>query len=838
MTEKNKWFYSTVHYQGDKVYLKGYRQDGTPLIGSVDFKPFMFMVGAGGGFTSFDGHKQLSKKVFDSYENLSDYLMRNPGRCYGMGIQTDKVNKKELLYTFLSETFPQEIIEYNTNYIGILNFDIETTSEEGFPDYNNPIEEILSISCSVLRNGKRIYKTFGTKFCKDSEIEDYERCDDEHEMLKKFCKFVRNSNVDVITGWNITKFDIPYLCSRIEEYYDSDWLKFLSPFNLQPKRVKKRVKNQKTKQMEEFDVYDIAGLSDLDMIRLYAKFDTYNGSHALNNIAHRELGEKKLDYSEYGSLHKLWKENWDLFIKYNQKDVVLVDKLVDKLKYVELAITIAYLAKIKYEDSLSPVKTWDMLIYNYLYHQKKTIIPHKKEVEKTQQNRGGRVKDSKKGFSEYVVTTDAESLYPSIMISLNISPETFVKKIDIQEHKILTMEYDTSWLKDANYALASNGCLFDRNKEGVLSHIVSTIFQKRKDYKNLMKDELRKGDKKDENLLKKYDVFQYSLKILINSAYGVFSAAGFRYYDLDMAEAITVTGQTIIQLSDLTINSFLNDYLGNRRIRDYVVFSDTDSCGIELADVIKKAKPENFVDFLDDFYNTKIDPEIKNAFVKFSNFNNFYKNSINFKREKIIEKMIITGKKRYGMMVWDNEGLRYKKPEMVIKGLEVVRSDTPEIVKGKLTDAVRIILNESEKDIQKFVLDFRKEFYKLPLEEIAQPTGVYGLEKYSDEELIYSKGSSAHIKASLIHNDFIIRSGLEKDYELIKNADKVKVICLKLPNPMFNDRFAVKNKFDKIFGIDKYIDYNKQYETTFLAPLERLLDAIGWEAEEKDAFDI
>ena len=186
------------------------------------------------------------------------------------------------------------------------------------------------------------------------------------------------------------------------------------------------------------------------MMSLFAKFDTYNGSHALNNIASRELGEKKLDYGEYGSLHKLWKGNWDKFILYNQKDVVLVDKLVDKLKYIELAIVIAYLARIRFEDSFSPIKTWDSLIYNYLRHEKNIIIPRMKKNEKLEQNRGGRVKDSKKGFSEWIVTTDAESLYPSIMISLNISPETFIRKIDIIEEKILGMSYNTEWLKDAN----------------------------------------------------------------------------------------------------------------------------------------------------------------------------------------------------------------------------------------------------------------------------------------------------------------------------------------------------------------------------------------------------
>jgi DNA polymerase elongation subunit (family B) len=831
----NKWFYTNIEYVGDNILIKGYKEDGTPILGKVKFNPFVFVRGSG-DYVSFEGNTPLRKVEFESYGKASEFVYKNRGKCYGMGVNNDRIYKNELVYAFLSEMFPEEIMDYNADYIGIMNYDIETSSEYGFPNYLDPKEEILSISCSVLRNGKREYKTFGIKPVSDKSIEEYVRCDDEHEMLKKFCEYVRDSNVDILTGWNSTKFDMPYICARIEEHYDKEWLKLLSPFDMQPKRVRRRTKNPKTGLYDEYDVYEIAGISDLDMMKLYGKFDTYNGSHALNNIANRELGEKKLDYSEYGSLHKLWKSDWDKFIRYNQQDVILVDKLVDKLKYVELAITVAYLAKIKYEDCFSPVKTWDSLIYNFLIHQRKTVIPLRKYNEKEKQNRGGRVKDSKKGFSEYVVTTDAESLYPSIMVSLNISPETFVMKIDVEENKMLHMKYKNEYLKDKNWSLAANGCAFDNSKEGVVSHLVDSIFQKRKYFKNKMKEEMKKADGV-ENLIKKYDVFQYSFKILINAAYGVMASPSFRYYNIDIAEAITITGQTIIQLSDMSINDYLNKYLGTNK--DYVVFSDTDSCGIEMKNVIlKDGKKDDFVNYLDSFYNTNIDPVIKEAVGLYANYSNFYKNRINFKREKIIEKMIITGKKRYGMIVHDSEGYRYKEPEIVIKGLEVVRSDTPDNARKKLEEATKIILTKSEQDIQDFVEKYRTEFMKLPLEEIAQPTGVYGLDRYRDADIIYSKGTPSHIKAALVHNDFVIKNKLEKDYELIKDGDKIKLISLKMPNPMMNDRFAVKNSFDKIFGIDKYIDYNKQYQSSFLTPLERLLDVIFWKAEPSTAFDI
>lgn len=828
----NKWFYSNISYIGDEILVKGYDLNGTPIKGKTQYTPYVFIKGAG-QYKIFNSDTRLVKKEFDNFELLKKYSKHNI--CYGIGCGNGYVKKKEFIYNWITDNFEDDEIEYNNKFIKILSWDIETTSEN-WPDYKNPVESILSIATSVTNNGERIYKTFGIKECTDENVLNYEHCNDELDLIEKFCKYVRESDIDVITGWYSDRFDITYFCARVEYQYDANILKLLSPFNIQPTRVHKKTKNRKTGQDEEYDTYVIEGISILDMMKLYAKFDTYNGSLSLNNIAKRELGESKTDYSEYGSLKNLYKNDWNKFIFYNQQDVMLVDKIADKTKFIELAISMAYLGKIRYEDAYSPIITIDMLIHNTL-HKRKEVVPLKVENVKDHQNRGGKVKDSKTGFSDYVVTTDSTSHYPSIFISLNVSPETFIKKIDVNEDKILSMGYNTSWLKEANCSLASNGCIFDNKKQGVVSGIVENLFKKRKEYKDLMKLEKGKTNP-DYGLVKKYDVYQYTYKILINSIYGVFGSVNFRYYSLDIAEAITVTGQTLISLADVSINAYLNDYLHNKKIRDYVVFSDTDSCGIELKDVINKIKPENPIDFLNNFYESELDPAINKSFEKFSSFCNFYRNNISFKREKIIEKMIITGKKRYACLVYDDEGFRYDAPKTVIKGLEVVRSNTPDIIREKLNEAVDIILKGTEKDIQKFVEEFRKEFIKLPLEQIAQPTGVYGIDKYKNDDNVFNKGTSSHIKAALIYNNFIEKNGLDKEYEYIKDGDKIKVISIKIPNPTMNDRFAVKNSFDKIFGIHKYIDYNKQYESTFLIPLKRLLTVINWEAEESTSFNI
>jgi DNA polymerase elongation subunit (family B) len=811
----NEWFYTGTAYVGDDIYIKGYYQDGRPILGKKDFKPYGFIKGAG-EYKMFDGSSSLRKKEFESKDEMEKFSKNT--ECFGLNIEKKFIGRIESIYVWLSDTF-REDIEFDVSHMGILNYDIETTSLS--PDTG----EILSISCSILRNNVRVYKTFGTKFCSDERIFDYERCNDEYEMLKKFCEYVRSSNVDIITGWNTERFDTPYLCDRIKNNYDKEWLKLLSPFNLMPKRNVKTSKNRKTGQDETFVCWEIEGLSELDSMKLYAKYDTYNGSTSLNNIASRILGEKKLDYSEHSSLKRLYDEDYIKFLLYNQKDVDLVDRIIDKTRHIELAITIAYLAKIRFEDSFSPIRVWDMLIHNYLLHERKIVIPRlgKRIDKKTEPKvRGGAVKDVRLGFAEHVITTDAESLYPSIIVSLNISPETFLRK-----SKNVTEEY----LKEMNYGLASNNCLFDNNKEGVLALLVSNVFAKRKEYKNMMKEEKKRGG--DEDLIKRLDIFQYAMKILINSAYGVFASVFFRYYNLDLAEAITLTGQDIIKSTNNNINNYLNEYMGTID-KDYIIFSDTDSSAFEMKDIIEKEKPENVVDYLDDFYEERIAPYLRNKLEISAASRNFKKNAINFKREKIITKMVVVAKKKYFGIVNDNEGYRYKEPEMFLTGVEIVRSSTPECVKAPLLDCMNIVLSGEEWELQEYIKKFRKDYQKLSVNDISFPRGTNSLHKYIIDDGFADK-TPIQVRASILYNNLLKTMGLESEYEMVTDSDKIKFVYLIPDNPLFQNVIGYKSSLPKEFGLDGYIDYNTMYTKTFLSPLKTILEAVGWQEERCDA---
>lgn len=841
---KRNFFFSNYYYDtdADKVICKGYNHNGEAIKAKINFKPFCFIRG-NGEYRDFHDSYQMLKKEFESFKDLKKYLWNNKEKCYGMGISSQTPDKSELLYSFICDVFDEDM-NWNYNYLNILNYDIETSMEHGFSIFDmlneeNPVEKILSIACSITRGEKRFYKVF-SYFENVDDVEDHVFCVDEEDMLTKFCEFVSEQNIDIITNWNGNRFDTPYLCLRVENYYDPIILKKLSPFGLSPKKIRKTELNRKTNQEEEYICYDIPGVSELDYMKLYQKFEsTYNGSYALNVIANRELGEKKLDYSEEGSLRNLYKENPSKFLKYNLHDVKLVDGIDDKKRFIELGCSIAALSKTRLQDVFGSVRVWDVLIYDYLINRRKLIIPHKKNNIKVSQNRGGKVKDSKLGLSEDVVTIDATSLYPSIIFGLNISPETFVRKVFVKDEDVFYKTIENTWFHEENFSMAGNGCIFKRDKQGILAEIVEKIFMERIRHKDLMKTEKNRKEKADKNIISKYNGFQLAEKILINSAYGVFGSIYFRYYDKNIAEAITVTGQLLISLADKSINSFLNEYLNNEEFKDYVVLSDTDSCGISFSDVIKKEGLEKNINnskFLIDFVDNKISKRLDEDIKEFLTYLNFYKHSISFKREKICKKMLITGKKRYAATVLNDEGFMYDEPQIIIKGIEVVRSDSSDIVRDGMEKCLEIILKKSEADLQTFVKNYKKKFFSSAPEVLAKPSTVNGLEKYFDPTKIYKLGSPSTVKAALVFNKFVRDNELEHEIELIRSGDKVKTVVLKVPNPLYNDRIACKTFFHKKFGIEKYIDYNTMYEKGFYEPLRRLSDKVGWEIVKQNKF--
>lgn len=405
-------FYTNVFTRGNKVFVRGY-ENGVRVQFTEDYKPYMFVPSQDGKYSTHLG-APMAKKEFSSIKDARDFIEQY------QGIDNFEIcGLDNFTYTYIYDNYHGEI-KYDSSLISVVTLDLECRADSGFPDIKLADKEITAIT--IRKNGMNI--VFG---CGDFQPTDdntkYYKCYDENALLKTFLTIWNNSAVipDILTGWNCTFFDVPYLVNRIRNVCGEDFVKELSPWRIV--REKTIVKNGKESQ-----TYDIMGISTLDYYEVYRKFKFGNQeSYKLDYIASVELGEKKVDYSEYGSLLELYKNNYQKFIEYNIIDTVLVDKLEEKLKFIEQIMTFAYDAKVNYIDTMATVRPWDVIIHNYLMDRRIVVPPFKKQ-EMPGPLAGGYVKEPKVGLSKWVVSFDVNSMYPTNIIQFNIGPDTQITK--------------------------------------------------------------------------------------------------------------------------------------------------------------------------------------------------------------------------------------------------------------------------------------------------------------------------------------------------------------------------------------------------------------------------
>jgi DNA polymerase elongation subunit (family B) len=650
----------------------------------------------------------------------------------------------------------------------------------------------------------------------------------EHSLLTDFLEFWQRTPPHIVTGWNIETFDIPYIVNRYSRIFGHNEAKKFSPFGWI------RERKAKTFFDREQVVYDLYGIQVIDYMKLYKKF-TYKmqESYKLDWIAHVELGERKLSYEEEGSLLKLSRVNYQKFIDYNIKDVELVKRLDDKMKLLDLTLTMAYDAKINYQDVFGTVKQWDAIIYDYLIRQH-IVAPPKVFTQKDTKFEGAYVKPPLVGKHEWIVSFDLNSLYPHLIMNYNISPETIVGfKSGVSVDSLLNKEVDLSELKENNTTVAPNGTLYSRDKRGFLPELMEKIYNERKVFKHKMLDaQQRKEDGEDTtNEISKYNNIQMAKKIQLNSAYGALGTKWFRYFDLRNAEAITTGGQLAIRWIEKKINSFLNDLLKTGD-HDYIIAIDTDSVYVNMAELVKRFNPKKPVDFLDKVSKTTIEPFIDKSYEELADYINAYEQKMQMGREVIAETGIWTAKKRYALNVWDNEGVRYNKPKMKVMGLEIIKSSTPASVRGKLKDAVSVMLTGTEMELRTLVSNYREEFNELPPEDISFPRGVNEYDKYIKQE----KHVPIHVKGSILFNGMLDKHNITT-VEKITGGTKVKFSYLKEPNPFKQNVISFVGGIPTEFDIIRWLDYDVQFEKAFLKPLEGILTPIGWDWETKSSLD-
>ena len=819
-------FYTYARHYGNKILVRGVR-NGERFTSKHDYRPTLFVktdkesdyksiYGENVAPIQFETNKEATA-FFDRYKDVSNFPI------FGQNYYA---------YQYITEKYPGEI-EWDAKNLAIYSIDIETTSEGGFPNVDSPAEKVLVVT--LQNNNTKKITTFGLgEFTPTHETSKYDvdwiGCKDEYTLLKTFVEWWEENTPDIITGWNSNLFDIPYMIGRIERILGEGEHKRLSPFGLVNKRPIRFANREMT-------AYEITGVAQLDYLDLYKKF-TYvtRESYKLDFITETELGHKKLE-SGFETFKEFYEGDWNRFVEYNIIDTVLVDELEDKMKLIELAITMAYDAKCNFGDVFSAVRTWDSLMYNHLWNKK--IVIGQGGGRKDTQIEGAFVQEPVPGSYEWVASFDATSLYPSILMQHNMSPETIVPgfKYEVSVNDQLD-RYKLDKLKEKNYTMAGNGSCYTREKKGYFPEIVQKFFNDRLKYKKLMqkaqKDFQETGALHHKNEISKYNNFQMARKIQLNSLYGAMANQYFRFYDDRIAEGITMSGQLDIRDTAKALDTYMNKVCGTED-EMYSFYSDTDSCYVTCKTLVENFFPDKDTDkvvgLLDKIATDKIEPAIAQAMTKLGNYTNAFEHKIDFKREVIADKGVFVAKKRYALNVLDDEGLRLKEPKLKVMGLEIVRSSTPAPIRNSLKEAVRLILTSDEKHLQTYIAEAQKQFNTLPVEDIAFPRGCNNLEKYSSTADIYQKGTPIHVRGSLLYNKLLKDKELHLKYEAIQDGDKIKFLYLKEPNSLHENTIAFVTKLPKEFDISKYVDYDLIFQKAFTDPLENILKPLGWNTE-------
>ena len=835
-------FYTNVSALGNNILFRGISNEGKRFKERIEYHPTLYIpTKEETKFRTLEG-KPVGEIQPGTMRECKDFISK-----YNEIDNFDIYGNDKFEFSFIAEHFPEEHIDYDYSQIRIAYLDIETGSEHGFPDIETANEEVTAITLKI--DGKNY--VFGRgEFVHDRKDVFYFRFDSERALLQKFFEMWDRESPDIVTGWNIETFDIPYLVNRAKRLFDEkkNPYRLLSPW--------KKVREYMMFGMggKELQAYAIMGVEILDYLSTYRKFTYVNQeSYRLDHIAFVELGEHKLDYSEQGSLHLLYKNDYQKFIEYNIKDVELVEQLEGKMKLLEMVVSLAYLSKVNYSNTFGQVRMWDSLIYNHLL-RKNVVIPPKRHSSKSSQFEGAYVKDPILGAHNWVVNFDLNSLYPHLIMQYNLSPETLITDelpSELQEIKdarpgvdgLIDQNIDLESLKKYQLTYTPNNEFYLTGKQGFLPEMMQQIYNDRVKFKGMMIDAKKKLQKeKDFNERKelqksisKYNNMQMNLKITLNSAFGAMGNQHFRFFHQRIAEAITTSGQLSIKWIEKEINRYLNELL--KTDEDYVVAVDTDSVYITMDDLVKSVYGDKeldknkVIDFLDKVCSEQMEKIIDKSYEQLKDYMNAFDQKMVMKRENLADKALWTSKKRYIMNVYDSEGVRYEEPQLKIMGIEAIRSSTPAACKQKMKDIFKIIMNGTEDDAIKYIEDFREEFKTLSAEDIFFPRAVRGIEKYHDAAQLYKKGTPIHVKGALLYNKLLRDNKLLGSYPLIQDGEKIKFAYLKKQNTVGGEVIAIPNQLPSEFELQDYIDYDKQFEKSFIEPMSSVMNAVGWQTE-------
>jgi DNA polymerase elongation subunit (family B) len=730
-----------------------------------------------------------------------------------------------------------------------LVYDIEISSKGGLPRIDTADKEITAISLEDKTTGEE----YSFVLDEDGQLDDFDfenviimPCTSEEELLSSFLDTWEEINPTIITGWNIDYFDTPYLFRRIDNVLGHEEAIRLSPVGL-------------IKFSERRRKWQIAGISALDYLDLYKKFTyTEQPNYRLGTIGTIEVGMGKVEYE--GSLDRLKEEDPEKFLRYNLRDVRIVSALDKKMKLIELVRGICTIGHVPYEDYTMSSRWLEGALVTDL-HRKGIVVPNRPpSAQEDMDNRedsgekgfaGAYVKAPNPGLYDWVFSLDLQSLYPSIVMSLNISPETKVGKVlnwstegyvlkQVQSYEIededgkvvsLPRKNFISFMTDAKLNISSNGILYRTDKVGLLSETLDRWFNERLEYKAKMKDAANSGNEEEQEYWSRR---QHIQKIFLNSLYGVLGLPIFRFYDVDNALAVTATGQDVIKTSAKFVN---NKYVGvTKKEKDYCIYIDTDSLYFSSLDYFSDV-PEGGIKKATIELARKMESELNEFYGPMAQRLFFIREGHRFviKGETIAKSAFWVQKKRYALKkVYDLE-TDQDIDKVTVKGLDVVRSSFPtafrEFMKEVLTD---ILGHCQQDDLDKKILEFRRTLPSRPIPDVARNTAVKDVEKWvQDGQMfgVYKKGAPAHVKAAINHNLLLEHFNIQHTKKAIENGEKIKWVYLK-DNPMKIQALAFFGDSTDARPIAKmvrdYIDYDRLFEKEFSHKLQDFYTALKW----------
>jgi DNA polymerase elongation subunit (family B) len=821
------------------IKLFTWDDEGRRITRDVTFNPYLYLESPDGDKVSIYGTK-VKKRTFNTQYDRTKYIADSGNRRLFENIPTVQ---QYLLETFWREN---ETPEFTQHPLRMVFLDIETFSPDSFPNTEDPTHTVNVITC---------YDTFSKKFHTfglnpyDNKAENviYYHCKNERALFIKFIEYIEADFPDILSGWNSEFFDIPYIINRIERLLGQEYVNRLSPVGQVYDRTMRGKFGREVKR------YYISGVACIDYLDIYKRFCLkLRESYKLDAIGEVELSERKVDYGDI-NLATLSETDWDTFVKYNIQDVNLLVRLEEKLQYVSLLRMLSYVGLTTLEGAMGTISVINGAL-TIKARKRKEVISTFVRPQAEGKNPGAYVAEPKHGFKENVVSFDANSLYPNVMIALNLSPETKVGKIEktddnnfIVQHVSgksfnLTKEKFSTFIKREELSITKAGFLFTQKKQGIIPEFLDHYYKERV----VIKEDLFKAKKKLQTLKKTdtdYQKLQFEverlntkqmvIKILVNSCYGYMGNKQAPIGDDDIASSVTLTGQAVIKQAGKLLQDYLTtnfNITDQHTLNESWVYSDTDSCYFSLGCIKDKVPLKDGSEVSEKFYKTVNDLEdyLNTGITIWAKKNLLTKDSrFVFKRECIADVAVFLQKKRYVMHILDDEGLKVDKFKYV--GVEVVRTTMPNAIKPYAKKIIEtMLLTQSQNQTNKLLNETFDVFKSLSPEEIAFVMGVKGYEKYESQckEFLVAKGMPIHVKSAYYHN--LIMSKIDGKSETITSGDKIRYLYVEKQNKYGITTIGFKYNYNAEFRNLFKIDYVLMFEKILFNSIERFYDSVNW----------